>query len=295
MPKTHDPKRKHQNLVARSDVIKNRMMATAQFSGNDELRRLGLLIIQFSEVGEVVSLSCQILMIRPELGGFVESKPVIEKGFSEKLEYCRKLCTAIGVLHGISTAGVETALEEAKALGEDRNCVVHGALKCKQGQAEPVFHRQGREIPATSTSLRNLSLRCLQVCSMLAGGIGSFNQQLPDKAPAPLSGGEALIQKAFASMKTSFESRQRAFESTTQVEESKKQLAKSKAKARASRARLRRAEGKLMAALGKEPSESPQKKKLVERVSDLLSIARSQAPAATEDPLRNSHRVPNAN
>lgn len=160
-------------LRSRSDAIRN--------FGAEELEEIGLLTMRLTALEEFVALFCEILLNRPELGGFHTSqKAIISKQFSEKLGLYSGLTTACGVLHGIDTRSIEVNLASLRAIGEERNAVVHGLLG-GAGDGSVAFRSRGHDVQATLAALRDLTVRCNDAASELMLQFSKFYTELPRK------------------------------------------------------------------------------------------------------------------
>ena len=109
---------------------------------------------------ESVSLYCQALLIRPELGGFhPANKAVLTKQLSDKLNLFKASITASGVLYSIDINALTQSIEKVKDVGDDRHTIIHGLLS-RNADGEFAFHNKGRDIKATLDGLRGLTQRC---------------------------------------------------------------------------------------------------------------------------------------
>jgi hypothetical protein len=146
-----------QNLI--DAAIANKI--PTQFGTNEELLEIGLLTIHFADVEASLAILCEALLFRRELRGFANTKPTIEKRFSEKLDLYRALVVAIGVLRSISTDTIESTILKANRMAEKRNQIIHGYLHAKAG-GDVVFRNKAQELPADPISLRATNLEILQ-------------------------------------------------------------------------------------------------------------------------------------
>jgi len=148
------------NVVSAVQASKNRMIAAGSFGSAEELEEIGLLTMCLAALEEHISLCCEILLIRPELGGFYSpNKSVLTKQLSDKLNLYKALTTATGVLYDISTDSIEKSIAGVKAVGEDRNTIIHGLLS-KSDDGKVFFRGRGRDVQASIDELRGLTKRC---------------------------------------------------------------------------------------------------------------------------------------
>jgi hypothetical protein len=138
MQKRPDPRViRAKNLIA--IVRRWQALQGDQFGNDEELKEIGFLTMCFTELEESTALYCELLLFRPELGGFHQPKAVIEKGFGEKLDLCKTYIIALGVLRAIGTDAILNEIERAREIGEKRNSIIHDYLHPAQGSTGLVF------------------------------------------------------------------------------------------------------------------------------------------------------------
>jgi hypothetical protein len=147
------------------------------------LRRIGLLTIHFTWIEELLALFCELLLLRPELGGFRISKPLLTKYFSEKLNLYRSLTAAVGTLYSLNTNSLEKSIDATDELGDARNTVIRGLLQLGGVDADLVFRNRGREGPATRDGIRSLAARCQSAHSELTLQFLTFYAELTRVKP----------------------------------------------------------------------------------------------------------------
>lgn len=116
------------NCIGTLQAMKGR---TNIFQGDlakvEELAEIGLLTMRLAELEELISLFCEALLIRPELGGsHPPKKLVLTKQLTEKLTLYQALTTASGVLYAIDTELVHKSIARVRSVGEDRDTIIHG-------------------------------------------------------------------------------------------------------------------------------------------------------------------------
>ena len=245
MQKRPDPREiRLNNLIAAASHYQSRIREGAQFASDENVKEIGLLTMYFAELEESIAFYCEILLLRPELGGFHQPRPVGEKRFGEKLDLCKTLTIALGVLRTIGTDAIMNGIDQARAIGEKRNSIIHGYLHLAPGSTGLVFRNKQNEVQANLTSLRKLNSEVLQANESIAQVFGTFFQQLVNAAPGQPDLDTPII--------TALESKLKYLRSTIKLRNSKAALVDAKAvlvnskrKARNSRERLRRAELKL--------------------------------------------------
>lgn len=165
-------------LIDAAEALKGRANADS-FGSAEQLEEIGFLALRLAALEELIALFCETFLMRPELGGFYgpDKQPVLTKSLSEKLALYRMLTTASGVLYGISTDSIEKSIVSAKAVGEDRNIVIHGLLS-KRNDGKVVFRGRGRDVPASLGELRSLTKRCYQVAFDLTTHFSQFYTDL---------------------------------------------------------------------------------------------------------------------
>src|SRR5260370_20823168 len=131
MPKTDLLSKRLDHLVTVLRAKEARAQLGDTLRNDAELREIGLITIRFSEVEESVALYCELLMIRPEMGGFLHQKPILLQHFTEKLDQYTKLSLALGTMYSIDTRSVEESMSSAKVVAEARHSIVHGFLRSK--------------------------------------------------------------------------------------------------------------------------------------------------------------------
>jgi len=215
-------------------------MARMNFDGFgvEELEEIGLLGMRLAALEEAVSLFCEILLIRPELGGFhgPEKQPVLAKFLAEKLTLYKMLTTAVGVLYGISTDSIEKAVVAVKAVGEDRNTFVHGILFKRPGD-EVAFRNKNREVPATLGELRRLTKSCYKAAFHFVTSFSQFYVDLVGRKPTVPSI-DAAVHKMLEAYLKLMASTTAARESTLAVREAEFELTNATRRAQESRQRL---------------------------------------------------------
>jgi hypothetical protein len=169
------------NLISAASM--NKIVGRDQFGTDDDLKEIGLLTMHFAHLEELLALYCEILLVRPELGGFHSVKPVAERRFSEKLDLYNMLVVAVGVLHAIKIDSIEETTGQARQIGERRNDIIHGYLHVKK-DGEVVFRNRGSHVPADLNSLRALNSAVLQTEEAVAKAFTSFFKELVRIAPA---------------------------------------------------------------------------------------------------------------
>src|SRR5579864_6771784 len=107
MPKAELINKRIDHLVTVLTAMKARGQLQDALCNDTELREIGLITIRFSELEESVALYCELLMIRPEMGGFLHQKPVLLQNFTEKLDQYTKLSVALGTVYSIDTGSLE--------------------------------------------------------------------------------------------------------------------------------------------------------------------------------------------
>jgi hypothetical protein len=98
------------NLVTTAQASGTRANAAGSFGSAEELEEIGLLPMRLAALEEWVSLIREILLIRPELGGFHPPRSVLTRQLSEKLSIYKALIKASGVLYGIDTKSIEKGI-----------------------------------------------------------------------------------------------------------------------------------------------------------------------------------------
>jgi hypothetical protein len=241
MQKRPDPRETRlKNLI--TALSQNKSVAGQQFSSNDDLREIGLLTMHFTDLEEAIALYCEILLYRPELGGFHHPKPVVEKGFSEKLDLFKTLVVAIGVLHTVGSDDIVQELDKARILGDNRNSIIHGYLHL--GSKGLVFRNRQHETRADLTSLRNLTSQILQAHNDITQAVDRFYKQLVKVAPVK-GGLEAAIISVLESHLQLIMSTIKLRKSHSERDALQRQVDISKKTLRNSQAQLRTAEMKL--------------------------------------------------
>jgi hypothetical protein len=137
--------------------------------------------MQMAALEESIALHCEILLVRPELGGFHPPKKlVLTKQLSDKLNLYKMLIAASGVLYGIGTESIEKNITVLKDLAEERNAIIHGLLSTDKN-AQTVFHGRSGDVQATLSGLRNLTKRCHEAALELTTQFSTFYTELVGK------------------------------------------------------------------------------------------------------------------
>jgi hypothetical protein len=76
VPTPEEQKARLSNLVASVQAAQGRVNAKRTFGSAEELEEIGLLTMQMAALEESVALYCEILLVRPELGGFHPPKKI---------------------------------------------------------------------------------------------------------------------------------------------------------------------------------------------------------------------------
>lgn len=170
------------SLTSTLQALQGRASVVETFGNAEELEEIGLLTMRMAALEELLALFCETLLIRPEMGGFhTSSKAVITKQFGEKVSLYSALSIACGVLHGIDTQSIEGNLAVLKALGEERNAIIHGLLSGAAGKGQPAFRSRGHAVPANLLALRDLTARCHDAASEFISQFSSFYAELVRK------------------------------------------------------------------------------------------------------------------
>jgi hypothetical protein len=266
------------NLLAA--ISQNKIVTHKEFGSDEELKEIGLLTMRFTELEASLALYAELLLFRAELGGFHQAKPIVEKAFGEKLDLIRTLTTALGVLHRISPDSITDLVEKTRAVGEDRNSIIHGYLALPTNSSALVFRRKNRITPADLDSLRNITAEVLQTDHTFAQLFNGFYKKLP-----AVGAQQAHLTSL---MVTALEAKAKHLSSAIQLRQSQLTLAASQRQAaiaarrtRTSRARLKRArlklkehEAILQSAIATEP-EGPERQLAVAKLSEVRERLRS--------------------
>jgi hypothetical protein len=223
--------------------LKARAQAVQNFGTAEELEEIGVLTMRLTALEESMALFCEILSLRPEMGGFPTlHRGVITKQFGEKLSLYSMLTLACGVLHGIDTKSIEDNLSVLKAIGEDRNAVIHGLLGAG-GNGQIVFRSRGHDVQGDLPGLRNLTARCHDAGSDFIAQFSNFYAALVRKKSNDANF-EALVQtvlvtssRLYHSMNTLRASTLKARKAQAQVRYSEVRLAAAKKTLQISKAR----------------------------------------------------------
>jgi len=149
--------------------------------GEEEFEEIGYLTIRMTALEESLALFCELLLTRPELGGFHPiNKPVLRKQFSEKIGLLKALVVAIGTLYGIDIQAMQKSLLAIGDLGEDRNTIVHGLLT-RGGDGAIVFQNRERDVRGGTAGLRELTDRFQAEAAVLITNFGVFYAALGEK------------------------------------------------------------------------------------------------------------------
>jgi hypothetical protein len=181
VPTREEHNARFSNVIASVQALQNRMNARQTFGSAEELEEIGLLTMQMVALEESIALYCEILLTRPELGGFHPPKKlVLTKQFTEKLSLYKMLINGSGILYSISTGSVEKNITVLKDLADDRNAIIHGLLSTDKN-AQIVFQGRSTAIEATLSGLRNLTKRCHEATSELTSQFSTFYTELIGK------------------------------------------------------------------------------------------------------------------
>jgi hypothetical protein len=182
------------NLITSVRAAQSRVNARQTFGSVEELEEIGLLTMQMAALEELIALYCEILLVRPELGGFhPPKKSVLTKQLSDKLNLYRMLVVASGGLYVIGTELIEKNIAALKDLAEDRNAIIHGLLFTDEN-AQIVFRGRSGDVQATLGGLRNLAKRCHEATSELTSQFSAFYTELVGKKSTNASV-EAAVQQ----------------------------------------------------------------------------------------------------
>jgi hypothetical protein len=257
VPSREEHNARYDNLIASIKALQNRVNARQTFGSAEELEEIGLLTMQMAALEESIALYCEILLTRPELGGFHPPKKFVRtRQFTEKLNLYKMLISASGVLYSIDIGSVEKNFTVLNDLAEDRNTIIHGLLSTDKN-AQIVFHGRGADVEATLTSLRNLTKRCHEAASALTGQFSTFYTELIGKksiAPSVEEAVQRALKTELPHLNSSNKLRQSTLmargaeaelrDATRKAAESQKKLVASKKTLRTTRDRLRRAKKK---------------------------------------------------
>jgi hypothetical protein len=188
------------NLITSVSAAQSRVNARQTFGSPEELEEIGLLTMHMAALEESLALYCEILLVRPELGGFhPPQKSVLTKQFSDKLNLYGMLITATGGLYGIGTELIEKNIAALKDLAEERNAIIHGLLSTDKN-AQVVFHGRNRDVQATLGGLRILTKRCHEAASELTSQFSTFYTELVGKKSINASVEAAALQMLATSL-----------------------------------------------------------------------------------------------
>ena len=70
MPTPEEHNARLSNLITSVRAAQGRVNARQTFGSAEELEEIGLLTMHMAALEESIALSCEILLVRPELGGF---------------------------------------------------------------------------------------------------------------------------------------------------------------------------------------------------------------------------------
>ena len=181
MPTAEEHNARLSNLITSIRATQSRVNARQTFGSPEELEEIGLLTMHMAALEESMVLYCELLLVRPELGGFhPPQKSVLTKQFSDKLNLYRMLIAAIGVLYGIGIELIEENIAALKDLAEARNAIIHGLLSTDKN-AQVVFHGRSGDVQATLGGLRDLTKRCHEAASELTRKFSIFYTELVGK------------------------------------------------------------------------------------------------------------------
>lgn len=226
------------------------MNARHTFGSAEELEEIGLLTMHVAALEESIALHCEILLVRPELGGFHSSnKSVLTKQLSDKLNLYKMLITATGILYGIDTGLIHKNIIVLKDLAEERNAIIHGLLSLDKN-AQIVFHGRVSDVQATLSGLRSLTKRCYEAASELTSQFSTFYTEVVGKKSINTSL-EAAIQGMLPTSLPLLHSSHKLRQSTLlardanrQAQQSREQFVAAKRALRNAKDRLRRAKKK---------------------------------------------------
>ncbi len=200
--------------------------------------------MRLAALEEAISLCCEILLIRPELGGFhSHNKSVLTKQLSEKLNLFKALITASGVLYGIATEAINKSIVAVKDVGEDRNTIIHGILSgIDDGQI--AFRNRGRDVPATLCGLKSLTERGQRAAFELMTHFSGFYDALI-AARTTIVPVEARFQAVLQAWRQLHSSTYRVREITLNIREAEANLATQQRVAEVSKKQLRNARAQI--------------------------------------------------
>lgn len=180
------------NVASVAQALAGRSITRESFGSGRELEEIGLLTMRLAAIEESIALFCEILLIRPELNGFhAPNKSVLTRQLAEKLSLYKTLTMASGILFGICTESIENSIVAMRALGEDRNTIIHGQLS-RGSDGEPFFRSRGRDIPATLDELRRLTTRCEEAAFDFTNSFFNFYTELVRRKSSHSSLEEAM-------------------------------------------------------------------------------------------------------
>ena len=198
MPTPEEHNARLSNLITSVRAAQSRVNARQTFGSAEELEEIGLVAMQMAALEELIALYCEILLVRPELGGFqAPKKSALTKQLSDKLNLYRMLIGASGGLYSIGTELIEKNIAALKDLAEDRNAIIHGLLSTDK-HAQIVFHGRSGDVQATLSGLRSLTKRCHEAASELTSQFSTFYTELVGKKSIDASV-EAAVQHMLAS------------------------------------------------------------------------------------------------
>jgi hypothetical protein len=143
MPKADVFNRRIDHLVTTLAAKKARSELHNTLCNDAELREMGLITIRFSELEESLALYCELLLIRPEVGGFLHQKAVLLQPFTEKVEQYMKLSVALGTMYSIDIGSVEESMSSAKLVAEETSQYHPWVFAIEDGTAWRRISEQG--------------------------------------------------------------------------------------------------------------------------------------------------------